>query len=241
MSMTREQLQAIIERYTPTMLDVISAASADEIARLQSAAGPLPEAYLGFLSWMGNRCPFLIGAQLAYTPAELLEVYEDPEDSVPDGFILIGIDTSGNGLDVHIRREDGIVLRLSESYDGVTDVYSILKSRSFPSFLATTYVEKTLVPSHPFKFACAFEADAERTAELWRRVDEACSHFEIPYSIVQPDFRFYGGVDFVLGLQQRPQSNVVNLNFGSIDRARYEVWYDLVFARWRLMKMPVLG
>jgi len=238
--MIRDQLRAIIERYTPTMLDVVAPASADEIARLEAVAGPLPERYRDFLAWMGNRCPFLIGAELSYSPAALMEIYEDPDDAIPDGFILIGIDTSGSSFDVHIRRADGAIVRLSEYYDGVTTKDSLTENVSLASFLATTYVQKTLVPSHPFHFACAFEGEDERVQELWRRVDEACRHFEVPYAIVYPDFRFYGGNDFVLGVHQRPHSSVVNLNFGAVDRSRYEGWYDLVFARWKLLRMPVL-
>jgi hypothetical protein len=234
----RGALKSIIERYTPTLLDVSEPAPAEDIARLAAAAGPLPDSYRTFLEWMGNRCPFLDGEDIAYQPWELLEIYDDPDDAVPDGFILVGIDTSGSSFDVHIRRTDGVVLRLSEYYDGVTNQHSLIKNVSFESFLLSAYVQRTLVPSHPFHFAAGFQAEPARLQELWARVEEACGNFEISHRITHPDMRFYGGNDFVLGVYQRPQSAVVNLYFGAIERARYEPWYDLVFARWRLQRMP---
>jgi len=232
-------LKSIVKRYTPTMLDVVAPAPLDEIERLETVAGPLPSSYREFLAWMGNQCPFLDAAELAYAPRDLLEIYDDPEDAVPEGFILIGIDTSGNSFDIHIRRSDGVVLRLSEYYDGVRNTELLVKNESFPSFLVTNYVQKTLVPSHPYHFAASFQGDQEQTSELWRRVEEACDHFEIPYRVEHPDFHFYGGTDFVLGVHQRPNANVVDLHFGAIERSAHEPWYDLVFARWRFLRMPV--
>jgi hypothetical protein len=236
---THDQLKAIIERYTPTMRDVISPASLDEIARLEAVTGPLPESYRDFLAWMGNQCLFLDGEELAYSPVELLEIYEDPSDHIPDGFILFGIDKSGNSFDAHIRRLDGAVVRLSEYYNGVTNKDMMLESGSLTSYLLAAYVRKTLVPSHPFHFSAAVTGDGEQIRETWRILDEASSHFEIPYPIAFSDFRFYGGNDFVVGLHQPPQSAVVKIHFGALERTRYEPWYDLVFQRLRSLRMPV--
>jgi hypothetical protein len=236
--MMHDRLKTIIERYTPTMLDRVVPGPPDQIDRLAQLAGPLPESYREFLGWMGNRCPFLDGAELSYSPKDLLRVYEDPEDETPDGFILIGIDDSGNSCDVHIRRHDGAILRLSLYYDGVTNEDSWLENASFSSFLVTTYVQKTLVPSHPFCFAASFNGD-EQIEAMWRRVAEACGHFEIPYSIEFPDFRFYGGIDFVIGVHRRSQSSPLTLHFGAIERSGYEPWYDLIFDRWRWLRAPL--
>lgn len=238
--MTHDQLGTIIERYTPTMLDVIAPASPDEIARLETLAGTLPESYRDFLGWMGNRCPFLLGEELAYSPNDLLElVYEDPELAVPPGFVWIAVDKSGGGFDVYMRKADAAVARAGY-YEGVGANDMLFENVSFSSYLLTAYVRKTLAPSHPYHFAAALQGDDDaQVQEIWRRVDEACRHFDIPYPIVQPDFRFYGGLDFVLGVHQRPGSTVVNLHFGAVERARFEPWYDLVFARWRFLRMPV--
>jgi hypothetical protein len=236
--MIHEQLNAVIERYIPTMLDVSAPAPPELIERLNDRAGPLPESYREFLGWMGERCPFFDNLELAYAPTDLLKVYEDPEEEVPKGFLLVGIDNSGGGLDVHIRRADGAVLRLSAFYDGVTNRDAVVENASFPSFMLAAFVQKTLVPSHPFHFAAALKGDGEQIQELWHRVDEACANFAIPYSIRMPDCRFYGGNDFVIGLHHRPASSIVNVHFGAVDRARYEPWYDLVFARWQLLRIP---
>jgi hypothetical protein len=115
----------------------------------------------------------------------------------------------------------------------------LVENTGIASFLLTSYVRKTLAPSHPLHFSAAFHGDEERTRELWSRVDEACGHFEIPYRVDYPDSRLYGGNEFVIGVHQRPLSSVVNLHFGAVERAQYEVWYDLVYARWRLLNMPV--
>ena len=233
------QLKTIIERYTPTILDVLVPASPDEIAHFEMVAGALPESYRDFLSWMGNSCPFLDGEALAYSLTDLLEIYEDPEDAVPDGFILIGIDTSGSSFDVHIRSKDGAIVRLSEYYEAVTYEYILLENTSLASFLLTTYVRTTLVPSHSFHLAAAFSGDDVKVQEFLHRVDKACGYFDISYPIDLPDFRFYGGDDFVVGLHQRPKSSIVYLYVGTIERTQYEVWYDLVFDRWKLMRMPI--
>ena len=237
--MTRDELNTIIERYIPTMLDVSAPAAPQQIERLNDLAGPLPESYREFLGWMGDRCPVFDNLELAYSPSHLLEVYEDPEEDVPDGFLLIGIDNSGSAFDVHIRRRDGAVLRLSAFYDGVTTKDAILENADFPSFLLTSFVRTTLVPSHPLHFSATLNGDHEQAHELWRRVDEACTHFEIHYSIQLADCRFYGGDDFVIGVHQRPGTSIVSLHFGTVDRARYEPWYDLVFARWQLLRIPM--
>jgi hypothetical protein len=238
--MTHEQLQKIVERYTPTMLDVIAGASPDEIAGVEALAGTFPESYRDFLGWMGNRCPFLEGEGLAYSPADLMTlVYEETEIDVPAGFFLVGVDKSGDGFDLYLRKADGAVTR-AEYYEEVSAKDMLMENVSFASYLLTAYVRKTLAPSHPFHFSAAFKGDDDaQLQEVWRRVDEACGHFEIPYPIEFPDFRFYGGNDFVLGVHQRPASAVVTLHFGAVDRARYEPWYDLAFARWRLIRMPV--
>ncbi|HLQ43862.1 MAG TPA: SMI1/KNR4 family protein [Planctomycetaceae bacterium] len=238
--MSHDQLRTIIKRYTPTMLDVVAPASAEEIGRLEALAGPLTDGYRDFLAWMGNSCPFLDGEELAYSPKDMLELaYEDAEIEIPYGYLLIGIDKTGGCYDVHIQRQDGSVVRLTEFFDGVTNKDMLIENASLTSYLLTTYVRKTLAPSHPFHFAAGFNGDDEQIQELWRRVDEACSHFAIPFRIDYPDFRFYGGNDFVVGVHQRPASSVVNLHFGAIERSRYEPWYDLVFARWRSLRMPV--
>jgi hypothetical protein len=39
-------------------------------------------------------------------------------------------------------------------------------------------------------------------------------------------------------VHQRPQSRAVYFHFGAIERSRFEPWYDLVFARWRLLRLP---
>jgi hypothetical protein len=232
----RDQLEPVIARYTPSMLEDIKAADAGEIDRLEAAAGPLPAEYRGFLEWMGNGCPPLDNSELSYSPAKLLRVYEDPEDPVPEGFLLIGIDDSGNAVDLHIRRADGMVLRLSEWYDGVEMTDAWPENVSFASYVATAYVQKVLVPSHPANFAAGFTGDEEQLTELRHRIEEACSHFEISHRLAYPDFRFYGGTDFVLALRRRPGTAAVTIHFGSIDRARYEPWYDLVFARWGFVR-----
>ncbi len=236
--MSHDQLRAIIERYTPTMLEVVAPSSPDEIVRLESAAGELPESYLAFLNWMGDQCPFLDGCDFGYSPKALLEVYEDPDDEVAADFILIGIDNSGNGYDVCIRREDGAVARLSEFYEAETNEDLFVENVSLDSFLLTTYVRKTLVPSHPFHASAALTGDDAQIQDMWHRVDETCGHFDIPYSIVLPDFRFYGSENFVVAVHQRPESMVVNLHVGAVDRARFETWYDLIFDRWQLTRMP---
>jgi hypothetical protein len=240
MPMTHEKLKTVVERYQPKMLEAIEPAPAEEIAKLEALAGPLPDTYRDFLVWMGNRCPFLDGEELGYSPERLLDfVYEDPDIEVTPGFILIGVDMSGSSMSLHLRREDGAAVRLSLYYEPGQTEGLLLENVSFESYLLTTYVRHTLAPSHPYQFAAAFHGDASQIEELWRRVDEACSHFEIPYRIVFPDFRFYGGQDFVLGVHQRPKSPVVNLHFGAIERARHEPWYDLAFARWRLQPLPL--
>jgi hypothetical protein len=237
--MPHDVLRRIVERYTPTMLDVVRSAPPEDIARLAAVAGPLPSSYVAFLEWMGLKCPFLDGEELAYAPIDLLELaYEDPEIQLPTEFILIGIDTSGTRFSVSLRRTDGAVIRLSEYWDGVSNTDMVSENGSLESFLMTAYVRKTLVPSHPFHFAAAFKGDAEQVQELWRRVDEACSHFEVPYPARYPDFRFYGGNDFVIGVHQRPGSEVVHLHVGAVERSRYEPWYDLFFARWQAVRMP---
>jgi hypothetical protein len=237
---SHEQLQTIIRRYTPTMLDAIDPAASDEVAQLEARAGLLPNGYSEFLGWMGNRCPFLDGEGFAYSPKDLLEVYNNPNDAVPEGFILIGLDRVGDAFDLHIRREDGIVIRLNEFFDGSPDDLVLIENLTFQSYLLTTYIRRTLVPSHPFNFAAAFKGrDETQVNELWRRVADACAHIDIPFHVDLPDFRFYGGNDtFVLGLHRRPQSSIVHLHFGAIERSRFEPWYDLVFARWRLLRMP---
>jgi hypothetical protein len=233
-----EQLRTVIVRYTPTLLDAVAAADPAEIARLAAAAGELPQDYREFLQWMGAQCPFLDAEQLEYTPRQLLDdVYEDADFTVPAGFIWAAMDTSGNEVSVFIRVADGAVVRAGYFRRVLIDSL-IVENTSFASFLATSYVRKTLVPSHPLNFTAAFTGDAQRTRELWRRVGEACGHFEIPYPLVHPDFRLFGGKDFVVGVHQPPGSAIVNLHFGATDRARYESWYDLVFARWRLLNMP---
>jgi len=233
-----EQLRAVILRYTPTMLDVVSPASPPEISRLAAAAGALPESYRDFLGWMGNTCPFLDAEELAYSPQDLCElVYDEPGLTVPDGFIWIGIDQSGAEFNVFIRRTDDAVVRAGY-YRGVKLDKLLIENTSIASFLLTSYVRKTLAPSHPLHFSAAFQGDEQRTGELWSRVHEACSHFEIPYRVDYPDSRLYGGNEFVIGVHQRPTSSVVNLHFGAVERAQYEVWYDLVYARWRLLNMP---
>jgi hypothetical protein len=236
--MTHDQLAMIIDRYTPTMLDDLVPASADEIARLDALAGPLPEGYRDFLGWIGNRCPFLDGENILYAPVDLIEIYEDPEDEVADGFILIGIDKSGSSFDLHLRRSDGAIARLSEYYQAMTNEDLLLENLSLTSYLLTAYVRKTLVPSHPFNTAAAILGDNDAQAqEARRRVDEACGHFQIPYPVELPDFRFYGGEDFVVGVHQRPESLVVNLHLGSVDRLIFEAWYDLIFERWKMTRM----
>jgi hypothetical protein len=238
MLIAHDQLRTIIQRYTPTMLDVVAAASPGDISRLEAAAGALPESYREFLEWMGNQCPFLEGEELAYSPADLLElVYDDPEIEIPDGLIWIGVDKSGAAFSVYIRRADGTVARAGY-YEGVSEKDLRPENTSFISYLLSAYLRTTLVPSHPLHFSAGFRGDDQRIQELWRRVDEACGHLEVPYRIVHPDLRFYGGNDFVIAVHQRPQSAVVNLHFGAIDRVRYEVWHDLVFARWRLLNIP---
>ncbi len=233
-----EQLRTVIAGYTPTLLDAVAAADPADIARLAAAAGELPQDYREFLGWMGAQCPFLDAEQLEYTPQELLEsVYGDAEFAVPAGFIWAAMDTSGNETSVFIRVADGAVVRAGYFRRVLIDSL-VVENASFASFLATSYVRKALVPSHPFSFTAAFRGDAERSRELWRRVEEACGHFEIGCSLIHPDFRLFGSEDFVLGVHQRPGSAIVNLHFGATDGARYESWYDLVFARWRLLNMP---
>lgn len=238
--MTHDRLRTIIERYTPTMFDHIAAPSAEEITRMEAMAGALPESYRDFLAWMGNKCPFVEAEGLAYSPAELIElVYEETEIDVPVGFLLVGVDKSGDGFDVYLRKSDGAVMR-AVYHEDVDARDMRAENVDFVSFLLAAYVRKTLVPSHPYHFTAAISVDdAAQLGEVWRRVDEACSHFDIQYPIVQPDFRFYGGPDFVLGVHQRPRSPTLILHFGAIERARFEPWYDLVFARWRLIRMPV--
>jgi hypothetical protein len=233
-----EQLRTVIVGYTPTLLDAVAGADPADIDRLAAAAGELPQDYREFLGWMGAHCPFLDAEQLLYTPQELIEnVYEEPELTIPPGFIWAAMDRSGNEISVFIRVADGAVVRAGY-FDRVLIDSLVVENTSFASFLATSYVRKTLVPSHPFNFAAAFKGDAQRNQELWRRVAQACGHFEIRYSLVHPDFRLFGSQDFVVGVHQRPGSDIVNLHFGATDRARYEGWYDLVFARWRLLNMP---
>jgi hypothetical protein len=233
MRMTHDQLLTIIKRYTPTMLDVVAPAPPDDVSRLAAAAGALPDSYREFLEWMGNWCPFLEGEALAYSPADLLElVYEGPKFDVPPGLIWIGVDKSGAAFDVYLRRADGSVAR-AWYYEGVNEKDLLPENTSVASYLLAAYVRTTLVPSHPLHFHAAFEGSDQQMQELWTRLGEACSHFEVPYPIAHPDFRFYGGNDFVIGVHQRPNTAVVKLHFGAIDRTRYETWYDLVFARWR--------
>jgi hypothetical protein len=236
--LTRAPFQSIIERYTPTMLEVVAPASPDEIARLERVAGGLPEAYSQFLAWMGNRCPFLDGDELAYAPRDLFElVYDDPDLGVPDGFLCIGVDRSGGSVDVYLRRSDGLVARAGY-HEHLSEADMLFENISLDSYLVAAYVRRTLAPSHPFHFAAAFQGTPEQTADIWVRVDEACSHFEITHPLQFPDMRLYGGTDFVIGIQQRPRSTVVDLHFGAIDRTVFEPWYDLVFARWHLIRMP---
>jgi hypothetical protein len=238
MRMTHDQLRTIIERYTPTMSEVVVPASADEISRLEAVAGPLPESYRDFLSWMGNRCLFLDGEQLAYSPEELLElVYEDPEIDVPEGLIWIGVDKSGAGASVYLRRADEAVV-LIEYFDGMTARDAVPENSSMASYLLTAYVRRTLVPSHPFHFVAAFEGVDDQIQDMWGRVNEACSHFNISYPINKSDFQFYGGDDFVVALHQRPRSSIMYLYVGALERSRFEVWYDLAFGRWKLLRMP---
>ena len=240
--MTHEQLRTIVERYTPAMLDFVVGASTDEIARLEALTGPLPDTYRGFLEWMGNQCPFLEGEDLAYSPNDLREmVYEERELSVPAGFLWIGIDRSGNGFDVYLRLADGAVAR-AWYHEGVSAEEMRLENVSLTSYLLTAYVRTTLVPSHPFHFGAAFKADdSEHAQEVRRRVQEACSHFDVQHLIRHPDFDFYGAADFVIGVHENPRSSAVHLRFGAVDRARYEPWYDLVFARWRLLRLPLVN
>jgi hypothetical protein len=237
--MTHDQLHRIVERYTPAMLDAIVPATSEEIARMEAMGGQFPESYREFLAWMGNACPFLDGEDLAYSPTEMIElVYEETEIDVPAGFFLIGVDRSGDGNDVYIRKADEMVTR-AEYYEDVGANDMVMENVSLETFLQTAYVRRTLVPSHPYHFSAAFRSDDNaQLEELWRRVEEACSHFDIQYPIEQPDFRFYGGRDFVMGVHHRPLSRVVYLHLGAIERTRFEPWYDLVFARWRLLRMP---
>jgi len=235
-----EQLKAIITRFTPTMLDVVAPAPAQAIGRLEARAGTLPPGYLEFLNWMGNRCPFLDGEDLAYSPDDLLRVYAHPARNVPKGFLLIGVDLSDATIDAHLRIEDGAIALFSEYFDPLTTPDLPLENLGLESFLLTAYVRKTLVQSHPLHFAAAFRGDDEQLQELVRRLDEACAHFEIPHRIERPDFRFYGGGDFVIGLRRRPKSQVVILYFGALGRQRYEAWYDLIFARWGFVSVPLL-
>jgi hypothetical protein len=236
--MNHDPLLSIIKRYTPTMLDVVAAASAEDIARLEAAAGPLPEGYRQFLEWMGDQCPFLEGEQLAYSPSDLMDlIYEDLEYDMPEGVLWIGVDKSGSGFSVYLRQADGVIARAGY-HEGISAKDLLPESSSIASYLATCYVRTTLIHSHPLHFSAAFKGDAQQTQELWRRVDEACSHFEITHPLAYPDFRFYGSTDFVIGVHQRPGDSIVNLHFGAIERARYEPWYDLVFARWRSMSVP---
>jgi len=239
MWVNHDQLRTIAERYTPTLFELLVASSSEEIARLEARAGPLPESYREFLGAMGNRCPFLEAEQMAYSPEDLLElVYDDLEIDVPAGLVWIGVDKSGAGISQFIRPSDGAVVRI-EYYDGMTARDAVAENSSLASYLLTAYVRRTLVPSHPFHFAAAFDGDDEQVRELWRRVDEACSHFTISYPIDRPDFRFYGGDDFVVALHRRPGSLVTYIYLGALERSRFEVWYDLIFGRWQLLRMPI--
>jgi hypothetical protein len=234
----RQELQRIIERYTPTLPDALAAASTEDIARLEANTGLLPESYREFLQWMGGDCPFLSGEGFVYSPRELLVVYQNPGDKVPDGYILIGIDQDDSESDLHIRRQDGAIVRIDRGYVPVGHDPSSLENVSLGSYLLSAYVRTTLTPSHPFSFSAAFEGDKQQTQELWRRLAEACGHFEMPYTLHHPDFRFYGGDEFVVGVHQEPDSPVVFIHFGAVVQARYEAWHDLVFARWRFLHLP---
>src|SRR5438105_8795961 len=106
---------------------------------------------------MVNRCPFLDGAGFAYSPQALLEVYEAPEDSIPDGFILIGIDQGNAGSDLHIRPRDGAIARFAKGFVPSPTQPLVLENASLDSFLLAAYVRKTLAPSHPLHFSAAFK------------------------------------------------------------------------------------
>ena len=236
--MTHDHLKALIERYTPRMLDVIVPATDEQIERLESVAGSLPEDYRDFLGWMGNSCPFLEGEALAYSPDDLLEfVYEDPEIDVPPGFIWMGVDKSGSASSIYLRLVDGAITR-ADYYDGVNESDMLEENVSLASFLLTSYVRKTLAPSLPHYFSAALRADGSEASEVWSRIDAACKQLDIPYPLALPDFRFYGGNDFVVGVHQRARSAVVYLQFGAVKRSQYEAWYDLVFDRWGALQMP---
>lgn len=237
--MKHYHLKAIIERFTPTMLDVVEPASQADITQLEALTDPLSESYREFLVWMGNRCPFLDGNQLLYSPEDILEIYEDPEYDIPEGFLLIGIDTSGSSFDLHIRRADRAVVRVSEYYEAVTNEDVLEESLSFESYLLNAYVRKTLVPSHPFHTAVGYSGTDDEIQKLKNKVDEICKGYNITHSIQLTDFRFYGGQEFVLGLYQRPQSQVAYLYIGAIEKVHFDKWSDFISNWERMIKMPL--
>ena len=127
------------------MQEAIARATAPEIERLEHAAGPWPASYREFLEWMGDQCPFLTREELQYSPKDLLaNAYEDSEVPVAEGFIVIGIDTSGNALDVHLRRSDGSISIVGENYEAKTNEEILPINDDFESYLLTCYIRKTL-------------------------------------------------------------------------------------------------
>lgn len=231
-----QPLKDLIVKYTPALLDAVVASPPEQIQSLRVRLGGLPENYVEFLEWMGGACPILAAEELEYSPRELLEY--QAEDTAPVGYLLIAIDNSDASLDVHIRLEDGVIVCFTEDFEPVTAKRLLLENLSLSSFLLTAYTRNNLVPSYPLHFSAAFKGDSSQLEELHRRISEGCAQFSITTQIKLPDFRFYGGEDFALATHQRPGSSIVIVHFGTIERAQYEAWHDLVFARWHFLRMP---
>lgn len=236
--MSHERLAALVRRYTPTMLDVIAPADPADINRWRHfCGGRLAPDYEAFLTWMGAACPFLDGEDLAYAPDDLLDLVEAaPDAPVPNGYDLIGIDKSGNALDLHLQQLDGVVVRIGPGCQPGDKGGFIPENRTFESYLLTAYIRRTLVPSHPYHFFAAVMGDEARLATFLQLVGEACSRFTAQLTANLGDVRLFGA-DVVVATHRRPASRVIHLAVGAVDRGDYERWYDLAFERWHCSAM----
>lgn len=80
--------------FDPTFASRIEGASADEIARVEHAAGPLPPDYRRFLELMGRRDDEIAGVDVQTSAADIVAFYEEVsrgDDEVPEGCIAFAI------------------------------------------------------------------------------------------------------------------------------------------------------